>query len=95
MFHRYDHEFLKTKIIEKIPTKLEHHGENGREGRSWYRPRTSEKVQNTVADKFKKDDTLIKKTKGTGSTGKETVDQEVVDDEVEAVADGVENGGVQ
>jgi oligoendopeptidase F len=66
-----------------------------RKGNSWYRPRTSEKVQNDVEDKFRKDttDKLSKKTKGTESTVKETFDQQVTDDEVEAEADGDENGG--
>ena len=37
---------------------------------------------------------LRKKTKGTQNTGKETLDQEVTDDQVEVSADGDENGGV-
>jgi hypothetical protein len=54
-----------------------------------------QKVQDVVADKFRKDDKLRKKTKVTKNTDKESLDQEVTDDEVEASADGDENGGVR
>ena len=37
---------------------------------------------------------MRKKTKGTKSTDKETLDQEVTDDEEEAAVDGDENSGV-
>ena len=37
---------------------------------------------------------LRKKTKGTNSTDKETLDQDVTDDETETAADGDENCGV-
>ena len=53
---------------------------------------TTQKVQDTVADNFRKHDKLTKKTKGTDSTGKKTLDQEVQDDETETTADGDDNG---
>ena len=55
---------------------------------------TAGKVQNAVADKFRKDDTLSEKAKGKQGIDKETFDQHVTDDETEAEADGDENGGV-
>ena len=50
---------------------------------------TAQKVQDDVADKFRKHDNLTKKAKGTNSTGKETL--EVEDDETEAAADKDDN----
>jgi len=47
---------------------------------------TTQKVQHFVADNFRKHDKLTKKAKGTDRTGKKTLDQEVQDDETEAVA---------
>ena len=44
-------------------------------------------------DKYRKDK-LRKKTKGTKSTDKETLDQDVSDDDEETTVDGNKNGGV-
>ena len=52
---------------------------------------TAQKVQDAAADQFSKHDKVTKKTKGTNSTGKETLDQQVPDDEAEAAADGDDN----
>ena len=51
---------------------------------------TTQKVQDTAEDKFRKHDKFTKKTKGTNNTGKETL--EVEDDETEAAPDGDDNG---
>ena len=51
---------------------------------------TSQKLQDTAADKFRKHDKFTKKNKGTNSTDKETL--EVEDDESEAEADGDNHG---
>ena len=49
---------------------------------------TVQKVQDVSEDKFRKDDKLRKKVKGTKSNDKETFDQEVSDDETDTVSDG-------
>ena len=53
---------------------------------------TERKVQDTVSDQFRKHDKVTKKTKRTNITDKETLDQQVTDDETETVVDGVDNG---
>ena len=50
----------------------------------------AQKVQDAIADKFRKHDKFTKKTKGTNSTDKETL--EVEDDETEVSADGDDDG---
>jgi hypothetical protein len=55
---------------------------------------TTENLQNTVAEKCRKDDTLSKKTKGKKNIGKGTFDQHVTDDEAEARDDGDNCDGV-
>jgi hypothetical protein len=48
-----------------------------------------QKLQDDAVDNFRKHDKLTKKTKGTDSTGKKTLDQEVQDYETETTSDGV------
>ena len=55
---------------------------------------TAENLQNAAAEKCRKDDTLIKKTKGNQIIGKGTFDQHVVDDETETRDDGDSCDGV-
>ena len=55
---------------------------------------TTENLQNAGAEKCRKDDTLIKNTKGKQSNGKGTFDQHVADDEAEARDDGDSCDGV-
>jgi hypothetical protein len=50
---------------------------------------TVQKLQDDVVDNFRKHDKLTKKTKGTDSTGKKTLDQEVQDYKTETTSDGV------
>ncbi len=50
---------------------------------------TVQKLQDDAVDNFRKHDKLTKKTKGTDSTGKKTLDQEVQDYETETTSDGV------
>ena len=48
--------------------------------------------KDAVADQFRKNDKFTKKTKGTDNTAGQTLHQEVEQDEVEAAADGDDNG---
>ncbi len=53
---------------------------------------TTQKVQDVAAHQFRKNDEFTKKAKGTDNTSRQTLYQEVEQDEAEAAADGDDNG---
>jgi hypothetical protein len=53
---------------------------------------TEQKVQDVAADQFRKNDKFTKKVKGTDNTSRQTLHQEVEQDETETAADGDDNG---
>ncbi len=84
----YGHEDLAQTYEQWLKTENERLDSQEAE-RKTERQSTAQKIQDAAADKFRKHDKLTKKTKGTNSTGKETL--EVEDDEAEAAADGDDN----
>ncbi len=55
---------------------------------------TVQQVQHVEADQFRKNDKFTKKAKETDNTSRQTLEQEVEQDETEAAADGDDNGFV-
>jgi hypothetical protein len=53
---------------------------------------TTQKVQDTDADQFRKNDKFTNMTKGTDNPVGQTLHQEVEQDEVETTSDGDDNG---
>ena len=84
----YGHEDLAQTYEQWLKTENERLDSQEAE-RKTERQSTAQKKQDAAADKFRKHDKMTKKTKGTNSTGKETL--EVEDDEAEAAADGDDN----
>ena len=80
----YGHEDLAQTYEQWLKTENERLDSQEAE-RKTERQSTAQKIQDAAADKFRKHDKMTKKTKGTNSTGKETL--EVEDDEAEAAAD--------
>jgi hypothetical protein len=60
--------------------------------RKTVRKMTPQKVQDVAVDQFRKNDKFTKKTKGTDNTSRQTLHQEVEQDEEEAASDGDDNG---
>ena len=56
--------------------------------RKTVRKMTAQKVQDVAADQVRKNDKFTKKAKGTDNTSRQTLHQEVEQDEAEAAADG-------
>jgi hypothetical protein len=89
----YGHEDLAQTYEQWLKTENERLDSVEAE-RKTVRKMTAQKVQDVAADQFRKNDKFTKKAKGTDNTSRQTLHQEVEQDEAEAAADGDENAVV-
>ena len=87
----YGHEDLAQTYEQWLKTENERLDSQEAE-RKTARKMTAQKVQDVAADQFRKNDKFTKKAKGTDNTSRQTLHQEVEQDEAEAAADGDDNG---
>ena len=87
----YGHEDLAQTYEQWLKTENERLDSEEAE-RKTARKMTTQKVQDVAADQFRKNDKFTKKAKGTDNTSRQTLHQEVEQDEAEAAADGDDNG---
>ena len=87
----YGHEDLAQTYEQWLKTENERLDSEEAE-RKTVRKMTAQKVQDVAADQFRKNDKFTKKAKGTDNTSRQTLHQEVEQDETEAAADGDDNG---
>ena len=88
----YGHEDLAQTYEQWLKTENERLNSVEAE-RKTARKMTAQKVQDVAADQFRKNDKFTKKAKGTDNTSRQTLHQEVEQDEAEAAADGDVNNG--
>jgi len=88
----YGHEDLAQTYEQWLKTENERLDSVEAE-RKTARKMTAQKVQDVAADQFRKNDKFTKKAKGTDNTSRQTLHQEVEQDEAEAAADGDVNNG--
>ena len=87
----YGHEDLAQTYEQWLKTENERLDSEEAE-RKTVRKKTAQKVQDVATDQFRKNDKFTKKAKGTDNTSRQTLHQEVEQDEAEAAADGDDNG---
>jgi hypothetical protein len=88
----YGHEDLAQTYEQWLKTENERLDSVEAE-RKTARKMTAQKVQDVAADQFRKNDKFTKKAKGTDNTSRQTLHQEVEQDEAEAAADEDVNNG--